>query len=167
MQVLEKQDGHPTDRSIDTVFQIWSRLEHVEQLVYDFGSKLLSSCASSYHKSRLGTSLRILALCWLACISKTAQVISKVVGVLLNQKRVLVTHVFGGSWIFVNFFGIHVCFQQCQVFMEFIDPTPIPLGFSSQHGQCGPRIEGHLPFCTKQSLTTCEDCSIFWACPAV
>jgi hypothetical protein len=58
----------------------------------------------SYHKSRLGTSLRILALCWLACISKTAQVISKVVGVLLNQKRVLVTHVFGGSWIFVNFF---------------------------------------------------------------
>jgi len=50
--------------------------------------------------------------------------------------------------------------------MEFIDPTPIPLGFSSQHGQCGPRIED-LPFCTKQSLTTCEDCSMFWACLAV
>jgi hypothetical protein len=32
---------------------------------------------------------------------------------------------------------------------------------------CGPRIEGLLPFCTKQSLTTCEDCSMFWACLAV
>jgi hypothetical protein len=104
----------------------------------------------------------------LACLySKTAQVISKVVGVLLNQKRVLVTHVFGDSWIFVIFFGNSCLFPTMLGIHGVHRSNSHSIGFSSQHGQCGPRIEGLLPFCTKQSLTTCEDCSMFWACLAV
>jgi hypothetical protein len=68
----------------------------------------------SYHKSRLGTSLRILALCWLACISKTAQVNFKSGWSVVESEEG-----FGHSciWWFLDFCkffsGIHVCFQQC------------------------------------------------------